>query len=144
RISGTGVGSAEPYNAPVFGSSDVQLKGESLPNHPELSFNASGRVTFSVNSNWDFVGQADILWEDEIRRDLQGTLALFTEAYWNLDARIAVESTDNKWTVALWARNLTDETYFSEAYQVLGFGFYIAAANYNYPRTYGVTFGRNF
>jgi iron complex outermembrane receptor protein len=144
RISGTGVGSADPYNAPVFGSSDVQLKGESLPNHPEWSFNASGQVTFAVNSNWDFVGQADILWEDEIRRDLQGTLALFTEAYWNLDARIAVESTDNKWTVALWARNLTDETYFSEAYQVLGFGFYIAAANYNYPRTYGVTFGRNF
>ncbi|HSG98171.1 MAG TPA: TonB-dependent receptor, partial [Woeseiaceae bacterium] len=37
RISGTGVGSAPPYNAPVFGASDVQLKGESFPNHPELS-----------------------------------------------------------------------------------------------------------
>ncbi len=144
RISGTGVGSAEPYNAPVFGSSDVQLKGESLPNHPEWSFNASGQVTFPVNDNWDFVGQVDILWEDEIRRDLQGTLALFTDSYWNVDARVAVESADKKWSVALWARNLTDETYFSEAYQVLGFGFYIAAANYNYPRTYGITLGRNF
>lgn len=144
RVSGTGVGSADPYNAPVFGSSDIQLKGQSLPNHPEWSFNATARVTLPVNNKWDFIGQADILWEDEIRRDLQGTLALFTESHWNLDARFALESADDKWSVALWARNLTDETYFSEAYQVLGFGFYIAAANYNYPRTYGVTFGRNF
>lgn len=144
RVSGTGVGSADPYNAPVFGSSDIQLKGQSLPNHPETSFNASGRVTLPVTSNWQFVGQADILWEDEIRRDLQGTLALFTDAHWNVDARIGLESTDDKWNVSLWARNLTDETYFTEAYQVLGFGFYIAGASYNYPRTYGITVGRNF
>ncbi len=144
RISGTGVGSAAPYNAPVFGASDVQLKGESFPNHPELSLNATGRVTFAANDNWNFIGQADLLWEDEIRRDLQGTPALITDSYFNLDARFALESADDKWSVALWGRNLTDETYFSEAYQVLGFGFYIAAANYNYPRTYGISFGRNF
>ena len=144
RISGTGVGSAAPYNAPVFGASDVQLKGESFPNHPELSLNATGRVTFAVNDNWNFVGQADLLWEDEIRRDLQGTPALITDSYFNLDARFALESADDKWSVALWGRNLTDETYFSEAYQVLGFGFYIAAANYNYPLTYGISVGRNF
>jgi iron complex outermembrane receptor protein len=144
RISGTGVGSAPPYNAPVFGASDVQLKGESFPNHPELSLNATGRVTFAANDNWNFVGQADLLWEDEIRRDLQGTPALITDSYFNLDARFALESVDDKWSVALWGRNLTDETYFSESYQVLGFGFYIAAANYNYPRTYGISVGRNF
>ena len=144
RISGTGVGSAAPYNAPVFGASDVQLKGESFPNHPELSLNATGRVTFAASDNWNFVGQADLLWEDEIRRDLQGTPALITDSYFNLDARFALESADDKWSVALWGRNLTDETYFSEAYQVLGFGFYIAAANYNYPRTYGISVGRNF
>lgn len=144
RISGTGVGSAAPYNAPVFGASDVQLKGESFPNHPELSLNATGRVTFAANDNWNFVGQADLLWEDEIRRDLQGTPALITDSYFNLDARFALESADDNWSVALWGRNLTDETYFSESYQVLGFGFYIAAANYNYPRTYGISVGRNF
>lgn len=144
RVSGAGVGSADPYNAPVFGSSDVQIKGQPLPNHPEWSFNATGRVTLPVNNDWEFVGELDLLWEDEIGRDLQGTLALFTEAHWNADARIALESADNKWNVALWARNLTDETYITEAYQVLGFGFYIAGANYNYPRTYGISVGRNF
>ncbi|MGH8222845.1 MAG: hypothetical protein ACREQZ_07710, partial [Woeseiaceae bacterium] len=144
RVSGTGVGSADPYNAPVFGSNDINIEGAPLPNHPDWSFNASGRLRLPVTDNWEFVGQADVLWEDEIRRDLQGTRALFSESHWNVDARLALESTDDKWSVAVWARNLTDETYITEAYQVLGFGFYIAGANYNYPRTYGITFGRNF
>jgi len=144
RVSGTGVGSADPYNAPVFGSVDINIEGEPLPNHPEWSFNASGRLRLPVTDDWEFVGQADVLWEDEIRRDLQGTRALFSESHWNVDARLALETTDDKWSVAIWGRNLTDETYITEAYQVLGFGFYIAGANYNYPRTYGITFGRNF
>lgn len=144
RVSGTGVGSAPPYDAPVFGSTDVQLRGRPFPNAPEWSFNSTARVTLPVNNAWEFVGQTDLLWEDDIPRDLQGTPALFTESHWNVDARVGLESTDDKWSVTLWARNLTDETYFTEAYQVLGFGFYIAGANYNYPRTYGLTVGRKF
>jgi iron complex outermembrane receptor protein len=144
RVSGTGVGSAFPYNAPVFGTTDIQIKGEPLPNYPEWSFTASGRLQLPVSDSWDFVGQADVLWEDEIRRDLQGTPALFSHSHWNVDARLALQSSDDKWSVAVWGRNLTDETYITEAYQVLGFGFYIAGANYSYPRTYGITVGRNF
>ena len=144
RVSGTGVGSAPPYDAPVFGSNDVQLRGEPLPNHPEWSVNASGRITLPVNDAWTFVGQADFIWEDDIRRDLQGTPALFTEAYSNIDLRLALESNDDLWSVALWGRNVTDEIYITEAYQVLGFGYYVAGANYNYPLTWGVTLSRNF
>ena len=101
-------------------------------------------ITLPVNDRWEFFGQADVLWEDEIPRDLQGTLALFTEPHWNVDARIGVESTDRKWSFSLWSRNLTDEVYITEAYQVLGFGFFIAGANFSYPRTYGVSVGRAF
>ena len=144
RVSGTGVGSAPPYDAPVFGTNDIQLRGEPLPNHPEWSVNASGRITLPVNDAWTFVGQADFIWEDDIRRDLQGTPALFTEAYSNIDLRLALESNDDLWSVALWSRNVTDEIYITEAYQVLGFGYYVAGANYNYPRTWGVTLSRNF
>ncbi len=144
RVSGTGVGSAEPYNAPVFGSSDIQLEGEPLPNHPEWSVNATARVFAPVNPDWNFVGQADFVWEDEIRRDLQGTAALFTDSRTSVDLRLALETADDRWAISLWSRNLTDETYITEAYQVLGFGFYIAGANYNYPRTYGIDIERKF
>lgn len=144
RVSGTGVGSAAPYDAPVFGSSDIQLGGRPFPNAPEWSFNSSARVTLPVNASWEFVGQTDLYWEDDIPRDLQGTLALFTDSHWNVDARLGVESTDDRWNISLWARNLTDETYITEAYQVLGFGFYLAGANYSYPRTWGLSVGRSF
>jgi hypothetical protein len=69
---------------------------------------------------------------------------LFSDSHWNVDARLGLESTDKKRNISLWTRNLTDETYITEAYQVLGFGFFIAGANYSYPRTYGVSLGRNF
>ena len=144
QISGTGVGSAFPYNAPIFGSSNVQLEGRPLPNHPEWSVNGSVRAVQPVSQNWELFFQTDVLWEDEVPRDLQGTLALFTEAHWNVDAQVGLASTDEMWRLSFWTRNLTNETYITEAYQVLGFGFFIAGANYSYPRTYGFNVTRNF
>lgn len=144
RISGTGETSAPPYDAPIFGTSDVNLKGNPFPNTPELSLNASVQITLPAGPNWEFYGNLDYVWNDDIPRDLQQTKALFTDAHSNVDMRIGMTSNDNKWDVALWARNLTDEVYITEAYQVLGFGFYIAGANYSYPRTYGLSVGRNF
>ena len=144
QISGTGVGSAFPYDAPIFGSSEVNLEGRPLPNHPNWSLNGTIRAHEEVFDGWELFGQADFLWEDAIPRDLQGTLALFTDSHFNLDAQVGLASIDDQWRVSLWARNLTDEQYITEAFQVLGFGFFIAGANFNYPRTWGATVSRNF
>lgn len=142
---GTGLNSPPPYNGGAFtGGQIVQLKGESLPNAPDWSINSSMRATFPLNGKLRLVAQTDISWEDEIKRDLIATRALYTESHWNVDGRISLESTDDKWSVSLWGRNLADDTWITEAYQVLGFGFYIAGANYNYPRTYGVSIDYNF
>ena len=142
----TGTGSPFPYNDAVFGSGQIlQLEGESFPNAPELSFNSTTRVTFPVNSSWDLIARADISWEDDIKRDLIDTKALYTEAHWNIDASLRLQSAkDDDWYATLWVKNLADDTWITEAYQVLGFGFYIAGANYNYPRTYGISLGRKF
>lgn len=143
-VGGTGTGSPFPYDAPIFGSTAVQLAGNQFPNHPELSINSSARVTFAVNDSWNFAGNLDFLWEDDIPRDLLGARALFTESHIDVDLRLALQSTDDMWDAAIWVRNLTDETYLTEAYEVLGFGFFIAAGNYNYPRTYGIDLTRRF
>lgn len=137
---GAGVNSPAPFNGGAFaGGQIVDLKGESLPNAPELSFNSSFVVTLPINDRYRFVVQTDFSWEDEVKRDLIGTRALFTEDHWNLDGSISVETNDEKWRLSLWGKNLTDDTWITEAYQVLGFGFYIAGANYNYPRTFGLS-----
>lgn len=143
-VPGTGTGSPFPWNAPLFGGTNIQLKGESLPNAPKWSFNSTTRLTLPINDQLTFVAQANISWEDETKRDLIDTAALYTRAHWNLDGRISLQSTNGRWGVSLWGRNLTNETYITEAYQVAGFGFYIAGATYNYPRTYGVSANYNF
>ncbi len=144
RVSGTGTASPFPYNAPVFGATSLDISGNPLPNHPDLSVNGSIRLNGRVADNWDGFAQLDILWEDDIPRDLLGTKALLTEAHWNLDARLGLESKDGGWRVTVWGRNLTDEVYLTEAYEVLGFGYFIAAGNFSYPRTYGLSVTRNF
>ena len=143
-IAGTGVGSPFPDNAPVFGSTLADLSGNRIPNTPELSINSSATVTWPVNDGWRFIGQLDFLWEDDIPRDLRASPALYTEAHIDVDLRLALQSSDGKWDAAFWVRNLTDEQYLTEAYEVLGFGFYIAAGNYSYPRTFGLELTRNF
>ena len=143
-VAGTGAGSPFPDSAPVFGSTLVDLTGNRIPNSPELSINSSATVELLVNDQWRFIGQLDFLWEDDIPRDLRATPALFSEAHVDVDLRLALRSADDKWDVAFWVRNLTDAEYLTEAYEVLGFGFYIAAGNYNYPRTYGIDITRNF
>ena len=143
-VAGTGTGSPYPDNAPVFGSTLADLTGNRIPNTPELSINSAAVVQVPVNEGWTFVGQLDFLWEDDIPRDLRASPALYSEAHIDVDLRLALKSTDGKWDAALWVRNLTDETYLTEAYEVLGFGFYIAAGNYNYPRTFGLELTRNF
>ena len=144
QVSGTGAGSPFPYDASVFGSTALDIEGNPLPNHPELSINASVRVQGQLADNWQGFAQLDVLWEDEIPRDLLGTAALFTEEHWNLDAQLGIESENGDWRFTLWGRNLTDELYLTEAYEVLGFGFYIAAGNFVYPRTYGISATRTF
>lgn len=143
-VAGTGTGSPYPDNAPVFGSTLADLTGNRIPNTPELSINSAATVQVPVNERWTFMGQLDFLWEDDIPRDLRASPALFSEAHIDVDLRLALKSTDGKWDAAFWVRNLTDETYLTEAYEVLGFGFYIAAGNYNYPRTFGLELTRNF
>ena len=143
-VAGTGAGSPFPDNAPVFGSTLVDLTGNRIPNSPELSVNSSATVELLVSDQWRFIGQLDFLWEDDIPRDLRATPALFSDAHVDVDLRLGLRSADDKWDVAFWVRNLTDAEYLTEAYEVLGFGFYIAAGNYNYPRTYGIDITRNF
>lgn len=142
-VAGAGTGSPFPDNAPIFGSTIADLTGNRIPNHPELSFNSMFRVTLPVSDAWRLDGQLDFLWEDDIPRDLLARRALFTVSHIDVDLRVALQSNDEKWDLAFWVRNLTNETYLTEAYEVLGFGFFVAAGNYSYPRTFGIDITRN-
>ena len=64
---------------------------------------------------------------------------LAQDAYWLSNARIEFTSPDDRWSVAVWARNLADEDYLVAGFDLASFGFdqLVVGA----PRTYGLTVG---
>ncbi|MDG2523620.1 TonB-dependent receptor [Caulobacter segnis] len=65
------------------------------------------------------------------------------DAFWLVNARIAIGTQDERWTAELWAQNLLDEEYLQVGYdaplQSGGFDAFLGA-----PRTYGVTLRAKF
>lgn len=63
---------------------------------------------------------------------------LSQEAYWLFNARLAYRTPDQRIEVAGWVRNLTDERYLVDAFD-LSLGFSKVLQIWGMPRTYGVT-----
>src|SRR6185503_16818341 len=58
-------------------------------------------------------------------------------SYWLFDARLAFGAADDRWEIALWGRNLSDNRHVVQGLDVASLGF--GNRTYNAPRTYGVT-----
>ena len=56
------------------------------------------------------------------------------ESYAILDARVGIRSVDDRWSVQVWGRNLTDEYYITNANYLGEFAYRLAGD----PLTYGI------
>jgi len=65
------------------------------------------------------------------------------DGYTLLNGRLAYETSDGAWELALYGRNLTNEEYFNGKLSLIGF-FGREQGNPGMPREYGVQFKRNF
>ena len=65
------------------------------------------------------------------------------DAYTKLNARLSWLSSDERWEIAAWVKNLTDEVYRIYAFDLTADLGYIQEV-YAAPRTYGVSVGVNF
>ena len=89
-------------------------------------------LTYSHTGEYDF----DLIPGDETNRIDENE----SDSYELLNARITYHSADDKWSVAAWGNNLTDEEYYDE---VVSFATAVRAT-VGAPRTYGVDFTYNF
>jgi|TARA_B110000902_G_scaffold267043_1_gene357781 outer membrane receptor protein involved in Fe transport len=106
------------------------LGGETLSRSPEWATSISASYTMSLGQRYDLVSTLDINYRDDqfLSEDLDpGTLQ---EAYTQFNGRIALISTDEKWTAALIGKNLTNEKILSTAGD-LPFGHGNTATFYN-------------
>ncbi len=118
------------------------ISGQQLPYAPKLSGTAAadwealqfsgGGVTLHLDSNYNGKQYLALPNEPVIAQD----------AYALVNARLALHSSDDKWSVGLWGRNLADKFYLTNAVDVQGFGF-----DYRHrglPRMYGVDASYHF
>ncbi|HET6969750.1 MAG TPA: TonB-dependent receptor, partial [Phenylobacterium sp.] len=115
-------------------------KGNKLPNAPEVTLNLQGRYEWPVMEGWTAAVQAGGHYSDSVFKEALNTPYLSADSYWIFDARASVASRSG-WELAVWAKNLADKRYVTQATDNgIGMGYRV----YNAPRTYGVTLTKRF
>jgi hypothetical protein len=89
------------------------LSDTSLQFAPDWSGNIGIAYDRSLTSSLDIALRLDALYTDDILIAPDADAAVNEDSYWKINARIALQSADGKWSLALIGKNLTDETTFN-------------------------------
>ena len=89
------------------------------------------------------VAQIDGNYSSDVYFDNLNSPGLKEDGYAKLNARLSWMSPDDRWEVAAWAQNLTDERYRIYAFDLTADLGYIQDT-YHAPRTYGASVAVNF
>ncbi|MEX2963868.1 TonB-dependent receptor [Microbulbifer sp. TYP-18] len=113
--------------------------GNELPGTPENSI--TGDVNWSTEvSGYGIDSRLWVVHSDAVFRDIENTPDLMSDGYTLLNARVDVGRAEGDWSVYMFGKNLTDETYVTSVRTLLG----MEGAYYGEPRTWGAGFRWNF
>ena len=121
---------------------DPNLDGNELPNAPEVQYNAIARYEFFMDNGLGMAFQADMKYTDEMYKEATNNPLAETDDYAVVNGRVSLIGADEKWELAVWGKNLSDEDYREQVFIVDFFG--ITGDLYNTPRTYGASLTYNF
>jgi iron complex outermembrane receptor protein len=122
---------------------DIDLKGNSLPNSPktqaDLTLEHIADLNgFDIQSRFQVV-YTDERWFNEFQEDIS-----YQESTTVINANALVTFPDERWTLNLWGRNLSDEEIISHINITSSAIGHARLATLMDPRTYGVTIGYEF
>lgn len=117
---------------------NVDLSGGTLRQAPKNSYNLTFNYDWTANSG-NFDARLQFSHVDEQKNDYLNPATIIDEQDL-VSARVGWTSNDEKYTVALWGKNLTDEEYVAHSY-VIGPG---VIGVWGAPQTFGVTATVNF
>ena len=111
--------------------------GNELPNAPHFTFTGRARyeVPITTGLKASILGTAH--YSDSVFKDASNDPLISAGNWWVFDARFAIGDADDRWEIAVWGRNLSDNRHVVQGLDVASLGF--GNRNYNAPRTYGVT-----
>ena len=116
--------------------------GRPIPNQPEYSGSLGAQYVTSLSMGMELFTRADMIYRDNSFVNVTNNLQ--NEGATTYNARIGVQSPDDRWGVYLWGRNLTDEIAISQG-STFPFPFaQITTRAPGFGRTYGVELRANF
>jgi len=120
-----------------------QLAGNHMVQSPELAWSLGATFDFQLPGT-DWLGSANVsaAYKDRVYFSQFNHEALSQEAVTTVNAYVNFVSADERWSVNLWGKNLTDETIYMGTFILNS-----SRTNAGFlapPRTYGVTLGYNF
>lgn len=124
--------------------SGVDLSGNELISSPKWNFNAM--VTWELMSAdmGTFTLLFDTSFTDDQFFDAANTERTMQDSYWLHNTRLTFDSSDEKYSVAAWVKNIADKEYFVYGLPLLEFGLGFDFMQRGMPRTYGVEFTMRF
>ena len=121
----------------AFSTGPVPFVGNRFSNAPNFTLNALARYETAIGGDYRLVLQGDTSHESFAFKDASNNRLIVQEPYWLFNARVAVQTADKQWEVALWGKNLSDKQYTVSGGDTSGFG--TVGLTTNNPRTYGLS-----
>jgi outer membrane receptor protein involved in Fe transport len=121
-------------------SQAVDLSGKSFNYSPRWTGNTDVEYRFPVASRYEAFLGADATYNSQTYSDLAQSAELKIKPYTLLGLRAGIADPDNRWQAMVWARNVTNEYYWTNA--VIGIDTIYRLTGQ--PRTYGVSLGLTF
>ncbi len=128
---------------PELGERD--LSGNRLTRTPKFQFNVAGDYTVPVSDSLQVVLHVDYAWQGHIFFTFFNHDLVSQDAYGLLNLSASLETVDGTWELMAFARNLTDERYFTSKLTSVGSGpVPWASASLGDPRMYGLSLAYRF
>ena len=105
-------------------------------NSPEFTFNGMLRYRANLPKRLRLTAQTDFSWQGEVFFDATQRAAVSQDAYWLVNARLALANASDSWELAAWVRNLADKEYFGQIFRSKTAAALSATAGN--PRTFGI------
>ncbi len=118
----------------------VNLSGNNLFKSPNFTFRFTPQWKIDAGTRWDLLLRADYNYTSKSYNDIYNTEILARKPSSILNARIGFANKDNKYSIAIWGKNLLDETFFENVWTFTNW----TRVALNPPRTFGVEFRVNF
>lgn len=129
-----------PFDNPFTPNVTENLSGNFALKAAPFTFKFSPELYTKVGKELKMLTRLDYNFVGKTYNDIFNTEGLAREATGTLNARIALSTKNERFGIALWAKNITDETYVQHGWSFI-FGDHVAI---NPPRTIGMELRVNF